>query len=250
VKKDIDCEVFQDQLDALGTGTLPDEGLSQLRAHAGACADCAMLLRMHEHLTAPPRADLEAAVPDEMVASMWPRIQRKLGGRSSLGGGRSWLVPAMAAAMVLLALGVGFMFVELQQLRGREQFLARQMVEQQRPASSNAVVRTAALAVRTAWERALARRQSVSIAQLGDMLRRVPENSTVLSASQLEALTRGAPSWAEAAWSDALSRVDLDDGIQAGELRIVLGALPVNPDRSMPTARILGLLRSGAAGSL
>jgi hypothetical protein len=250
VKKDIDCEVFQDQLDALGNGTLPDEGTSQLRAHAAACADCAMLLRMHEHLAEPSRSALEAAVPENMVASVWPRVRLELGGHSWSERRWSWLVPTMAAAIVLLTLGVGFLFGQLRQLQGREQLLARQVLEQQDPESSNAVVRTAALAGRPTWERALARRQTVSTAQLGDMLRSVPENSTVLTPSQTEALIRGAPSWTRAVWSEALSRIEMDDGIQAGELRDLLRELPVDPQRSMPTARILGLLRSGAAGSL
>jgi hypothetical protein len=262
VKKAIDCDVFQDQLDALDEGTLPDEGWEQLRLHAASCPECAMLLKMHEHTAAPSRADLEAVVPDDLLASMLPRVEAAIGERQAVsirdwrrGRGPGWLVPAMAAAIVLLALGVGFLFTQLQQLQGSEQVLARQVVEQQRwlaeldvRMSANAVVRTAALAGRTAWERALARRQNVSVAELGDMLRRVPASATVLSASQLQALIGGVPSWARAGWSEALSDVDRGDGIQAGELRQLLQALPVDPERTMPTARIFGLLKGGAAG--
>jgi anti-sigma factor RsiW len=262
VKKAIDCDVFQDQLDALDEGTLPDESREQLRLHAASCPECAMLLKMHEHTAAPSRAGLEAVVPDDLLASMLPRVRAAIGDRRAVsardsrrGRGPGWLVPTMVAATIILALGVGFLFTQLRQLQGREQALARQVVEQQRwlaeldsRMSSNAVVRTAALAGRTAWERALARRQNVSVAELGDMLRRVPASTTVLSASQLQSLIMGVPSWARAAWNEALSDVDRGDGIQAGELLQLLQALPVNPERTMPTARILGLLKGGAGG--
>jgi hypothetical protein len=264
VKKAIDCDVFQDQLDALDEGTLPDEGMEQLRLHAASCPECATLLEIHEHTAAPSRAGLEAAVPQDLLASMWPRVRAATHERqvvsdrdSRRGRGPGWLVPAMAAATILLALGVGALFTQLRQLQGREQALAQQVVEQQRwlaeldvRMSSNAVVRTAGLAGRTTWERALARRQNVSITELSDMLRRVPASATVLSASQLQTVIGGGPSWAHAAWSDALSTVDGGDGIQAGELLQLLQALPVDPERTMPTARILGLLKGGAAGRL
>lgn len=262
MKKGIDCEVFQDQLDALGTGTLSGEGREQLRVHAESCPECATLLKMHEHTAASSLADLEAAVPAHMLDSMWPRVEAAIGERqvvsmrdSKRGRGPGWLVPAMAAATILLALGVGLLFTQLRQLQSREQVLAQQVVEQQRwlaeldvRMSSNAVVRTAALAGRTPWERALARRQNVSITEIGEMLQRVPASATVLSASQLEALIGGVPPRTRAAWSEALSDVDRDNGIQAGELLGLLRALPVGPERTMPTARILGLLKGGATG--
>ena len=259
---EIDCQVFQDQLDALGMGTLQDEGMRQLRLHAEACPECAMLLKMHEHTAAPSRAEREAAVPAHMLDSMWPRVQAEIGKQKTVSirdpkrwRGSGWLVPALAAATIFLALGVGFLFTQLRQLQGSEQVLAQQVVEQQRwlaeldvRMSSNAVVRTAALAGRTAWERALARRQTVSITEIGEMLQRVPASATVLSASQLDALVGGVPFRTQARWSEALSGIDGGDGIQAGELLQLLQALPVDPERTMPTARILGLLKGGAAG--
>ena len=63
MKKDVDCLVFEDQLDALVAGGLPVEGLEQLRLHAFSCPDCAMLLKVKEHLTRPSLEGLEAAVP-------------------------------------------------------------------------------------------------------------------------------------------------------------------------------------------
>jgi hypothetical protein len=263
VTKEIDCEIFQDQLDTLHEVTLPDEGKRQLRLHAEACPDCAMILKMHEHTTALSQVELEAAVPDELLASMVPRVQSAIGDRKvvSMNDRRrrrapGWLVPAMAAATVILAVGVGFLFAELRQLQGSERALAQQVVEQQRwladldvRLSSNEVVRTAALAGRTAWERALARRQNVTLTEIAEMLERVPTSTTVLSSSELEALVAGVPSRTRDAWSEALSDVDARDGIQAGELLQLVRSLPVDPERTMPTARILGLLKGGAVGS-
>ena len=65
--KNPDCDVFQDQLDALQASALPEEGMEQLRLHAESCGDCAVLLRLHEHLVTPSLAELEAAVPDELA---------------------------------------------------------------------------------------------------------------------------------------------------------------------------------------
>ena len=75
MKKEIDCQVFEDQLDALLDGSLPDEGIGQLQLHALSCPDCAMLLRVHEHLALPSLEELEAGVPEELLTSMWPRIE-------------------------------------------------------------------------------------------------------------------------------------------------------------------------------
>lgn len=257
-----DCEVFQDQLDALQAGTLLEEGMDQLRAHADSCADCAMLLRVHEHLVVPPLVELEAAVPDELVASVWPRVRAEIatGGSARLRElrgwqGRSWLAPAMAAATLLLVIGSGLMYEEVRELRQREHALVQQIADQQRwlvgldlRTSTDPVARTARLAGRPTWERALARRNSVSVAELAGMLGSLPATTTVLDASQLEALYGNVPFWLAKAVRDAAAEVRTDDGLQAGELAQLIEALGVSSSRRISTTRLLGLAGGSASG--
>lgn len=121
MKKEIDCQVFEDQLDALLDGSLPDEGIGHLQLHALSCPDCAMLLRVHEHLALPSLEELEAATPEELVASMWSTVEAEVGPmvegvvkegkKEGLGGVSAgtpgvhrfpWLVPTLAAASIVL----------------------------------------------------------------------------------------------------------------------------------------------------
>ncbi|UCC71092.1 MAG: zf-HC2 domain-containing protein [Gemmatimonadota bacterium] len=255
--KNVDCEVFQDQLDALKAGALPEDGLAQLQAHAGSCPECATLLEVHEHLTSPALSDLEAAVPDELLASIWPRLQAEIATASSARlresrgwQGWGWLVPAMAAATLLLFLGSGLLFQEVRQLRQREDALVAQLAEQERwlaeldfRTSSDPVARTAGLAGRATWERALSRRRSVSVSELRNMLRSVPAAATVFDASELESLQRNIPFWMSSAARKAAAEIRPGDGVQAGELLRLLDTLDVDPGRRIPTARILALTR-------
>jgi hypothetical protein len=257
VTRNPDCEVFQDQLDALQAGALSEDGMEQLRLHADSCEDCAVLLRVHEHLASPPLGDLEAAVPDELVASVWPRVRAEIATgesarlRESRGWqGWSWLAPAMAAATLLLFIGSGLMYQEMRELRRREDALVQQVAQQERwlaeldlRTSTDPVVRTAGLAGRAAWERALARRKSVSVAELAGMLRSLPANNTILSASQAEALAGSLPFWMVSALSGTLEGIEAENGVQAGELSQLLDNLNVDLEKRVPTARILALFR-------
>ncbi|UCC83302.1 MAG: zf-HC2 domain-containing protein [Gemmatimonadota bacterium] len=257
-----DCEVFQDQLDALQAGALPEEGIEQLRLHAASCGDCAMLLRVHEHLAAPALGDLEAAVPDEMVASVWPRVRAEIATgesvrlRESRGWqGWSWLAPAVAAATLLLFIGSGLMYQEVRELRRRETALVQQVAEQERwlaeldlRTSTDPVARTAGLAGRPTWERALARRRSVSVAELARMLGSLPATTTIFDASDTEALYRNLPSWLAAAVENLATEVPTGDGLQAGELTRLVETLGVDSSRRISTTRLLALAGGSAPG--
>jgi hypothetical protein len=259
VTRDSDCEVFQDQLDTLQAGMLSEEGVEQLRNHAAACEDCAMLLRVHEHLATLPLAELEAAVPDELVASVWPRVAAAVAiGKSARlretrgWQGWSWLVPAMAAATLLLFIGSGLMYRELRESRRRESALLEQIAERERwlaelglRSSADPVTRTAGLAGQATWERALARRRSVSVGELSRMLSRLPATTTILDASQLEALYKSIPFWLAPAVRGAAADVRTEDGLQAGELARLVEALGIDSSRRISTARLLALAGGG-----
>jgi hypothetical protein len=257
VKQSTDCEVFQDQLDALNEGTLGEEGIEQLRRHADSCLDCAKLLDIHERLTSPSVVELEAAVPDQYVSSMWERVRADVAAQES---GRRWrpgvwqpsrwLVPTMAAASLFLLFATGFLLGELKRLRGREQVLVQRVIEHEKwlaeldlRTTTDPLARTAGLVTKRPWERVLSRRESVSISELEELLERLPARTTIVGASEWEALLESVPFWMNSAWRGAIELVRADDGIQPGELLELLGNLDVDPSRKISTNRILALTR-------
>ena len=256
MKKDNDCEVFHDQLDALQQGDLSEEGLEQLRRHAGTCSECAMSLRVHEHLAVSTLADLEAAVPHGLTESVWRGVKAELADRrgspsgEGRGGGRAtWLVPAMAAAILALAVATGVSFTELTRVQARERVLARTLAEQQtwlaeldERTSANANVLASGLAGR-GWARALSRRERITLAELSELLRRLPARTTVLTAAQAETLMGVAPLWAASGLEGAIGEAEIGDGVRADELLEMLERLNVDPDMTLRTSRIIGLLR-------
>jgi len=257
VNRPIDCEAFQDQLDALSEGKLPEAGMEQLRVHAASCAECAVLLRMHEHLAAPPLRDLEAAVPDEVLHSVWSGVENEIAGRRRASSSASWLgrawrwpVPVLAAASLVLFVASGLLYREVRQLSEREAVLTRRVTEQDRRlaeldvgTSLDPAARTARLAGRAVWERALSRQSSVSVAELRAVLRAVPANTTLFTTTESQALLGSVGFWGVTAAEAAFTRIDDGDGVQAGELLDLIDALNIDPERRIPTTRILSISR-------
>jgi RNA polymerase sigma factor (sigma-70 family) len=255
VKKGIDCDVFHDQLDALKEGSLSEEGLEQLRLHADACSECAMSLKLHEHL-ASALTNLEAAVPDELVASVWPGVEAEVNvkrsehpGDRSVRRGRSWLVPTLAAATLLLGVATGLLYKELTRVQARERVLAQTVTAQQswlaeldQRTSANATALEAGLSG-PGWARALPRREQMTIAELSDLLRRMPARATVLTTSQAETLLGAIPVWTPPGWRNAIGEIDIRDGVRAGELVEILDTLGVDPEMTLRTSRVLDLFR-------
>jgi hypothetical protein len=261
VTKPIDCQVFEDQLDALVNGDLPADGMEQLRLHSEACPDCAMQLRVHEHLAEPSLEELEARVPSSLVASLWPRVEGTLEARprtarptiKTSSRWRSllsaWQVPAMAAAILLLLIGSGFLFAQLRTVQARERVLAEQILDQREwlaelelRTSLDPVSRTASLTGRTNWIRALSREERITVRELREMLRSLPGNPTLLSATEVRALQRRAGFWTPMPWGEALREFDGEAGVRAQDLLAVMETMDLHPEINVPTARLVDLL--------
>jgi hypothetical protein len=155
----------------------------------------------------------------------------------------------MAAATVLLAVATGLLFKELTRVQARERVLARTVAEQQMwltdlddRTSTNANVLAAGLAGR-GWTRALSRREQISVAELSELLQRLPARTTVLTTAQAEMLMEAVPLWTPSGWKGAIGEVETQDGIRAGELLELLERWDVDPDMTLRTSRLLGLLR-------
>jgi len=260
VKQKVDCDVFQEQLDALLESRLPDAGMEQLRLHAAACSGCAMQLRVHEHLTVPSLSELESQVPDELAGSVVTRVQAQISthqgsSQPTRSTWRGWnrFVPTLAAATLLLFVGSGLLFLQVRQLREQEAVLVRQVTEQGRRLAQldarttmDPVARAASLAGRSLWERALERRSSVTVSELERMLQGAPASTTIFSATESENLSETLPRWMAGLVRDALSSIRTDDGIQVGELLHVVQALDIDTERRIPTSRILSVSRQAA----
>lgn len=247
-----DCDVFMERLDELKPDS-PPEALERLREHAASCAECRTLLRVHEHVSETPLEELEAEVPEEFVEGMWTRVESQLGaGRRR---GRAWLVPALAAASVALAVASGYLFREIQALREQERALGRQVALQQRwlaeldlRSSVGAAARTAALGGSPTWQRALARKEQVSVEELTALIAGIPRGTTIVGPEYTGRLLDKWIFLRSTLPQHVLSEIRLEDGLQADEALRLLRALRIPPNTRITTSRILGFT-VGARGA-
>lgn len=264
MKQNVDCAVFRHQVEELQRGRLTAEVVARLQRHAESCPQCAMLLKMQEHAALLGREDLEAAVPEEYVTTMWERVRSHVAPpeqateRQSRGRREPpWLVPALAAASLFLLLTSGLLLGEWKRLRAREAALVQRITDNERRLATfesgieaGPVARTAGLAGTPTWARLLARHGSVSVADLEALVADLPAGTTVLSASDWRALEASIPVWMGSVWSEAAEAIHAEDGVQAAELSALIARLDLEPGRSVPTARILSLTAGRGPGRL
>lgn len=249
-----ECQTFHDRLDDLVSGALPHEGQRQLRAHAERCPTCAMALQVREHLATLSAEKAEAAVPDDWVRSMWPRLQERFRVRSTrprpMGWRRRELAgPVAVAAAVVLLLGVGFLSHKVRALQLRADVLVQQLEQRERwlaeldsSPNASARARTAALAASADWERLLVRRERVTVAEVEAALGQLPPGTTILRAAQLRRLARRVTYGSAGELEAGLRSVDVEDGLQAEELLTLLEEWDLDPARSVATSRIFSWL--------
>ena len=262
MKKETDCQFFEDQLDTLLDGSLSGEGTRQLRLHALSCPDCAMLLRVKEHLVLPSLEELEAAVPEELLASMWPKVQAGVAAqRMDVSAGTSfpkrlrWFVPTLAAASIALLFSASFLFSELKRSEARELQLAQQVGELDRLVVGRTewVERTAKLAGggrnrARALDYVLSGQDYVTLDALLEILGRYPERMVLFDAPQVEALSgttsRPPPELRKilAVLGDALTTLGDAEGVRVGEFAEWLASLSFPPDMVLPKSQLIELL--------
>ncbi len=258
------CDAFHEQLDELIRGVAQEDAVQACRLHAETCVDCAVLLKLHEHLGGQSQDELEALVPSDWVRDMWSRIESEIELHGTAGGRRvqrqrnsGWLIPTLAAASLLFMVSTGYLLYELRSLRAREAQLAQQVSEHRgwladldrRTLLARAEQRTAKLAESNSWERLLARRGTVSKSDLDAMLASLPAESTLFSRADVERLSGRLPSRI-AVWRDLLGEIEIEDGIQAGEFRQLLNGLQLDEQTRIPAARIIAMYRSEVGAGL
>lgn len=249
----VDCTVFQDQLDTLERGPLPEAALAPFREHAATCPECAALLRMREELATPSLGELEAMVPEAWVSSMYGEVRRELEGReperrgSGRASARRWLVPTLAAATVTLLLANGLALRALRRAEARTDSLVEQVLDQQRrlvsledPTQERRGMVTA-YAARSGPVRSLEGRPDLTVGDLRAALQGVPGGTVVLSRTQASQLVRSRA--LPGPWRDALRPFEAgDEGVTARTLLGVLDDLKLPDGTPVPAARLFELL--------
>lgn len=253
----VDCQVFADQLEALVRGDLPEDGMRQFRLHAHECSECGMQLRVQEHLVEPRLLELEARVPDKMVEGMWDAVEAGLpaSGEAGLVDARAqfrprapWLVPTLAAATIVLLFSTGFLYWKTTRLQTRTQALTQQVEDQRywmaelEMGGADPVARTAALAGRSPWSRALSRQDEITLRSLRSLLARVPADRVILSRSQMDGVLRSRVPLSPPPLREILGRIPGTDGVTAAELLTALDELEMSPETALPTADLIALL--------
>jgi hypothetical protein len=223
-----------------------------------------MLLKVHEHLALPPLEALEATVPDEMVTSMWNRVEtsgtrparRRLGSR--------WQIPVLAAAAVVLLFSTGFLAKELRTTRAQVQDLANQadllsVWIGSSGEGANLVQRTANLAGGPSTRgRALALaflgQDDIRLENLVDLLRSLPDEEVLFRVSQLQTVGR-TPSMTASGSREVLALLERAAGdlgvtqepgqdreIRAGDLADWLATSGLSPDLVVPKSPIIEII--------
>jgi len=209
------------------------------------------LERMQQLLDIPPADELEAAVPDPHVTGMWRAVRKGRPARRGGGERRRWLVPALAAASVALAVVAAGLAAERGKILERQAELEGRLADRERrlaalesaarPEGPPAIVLLGA----PDWARELSRRETVSLGRIRELLAAVSPETTLLGTSELEAIAAARPLSfpGAAAWPDVAGTVDLADGLQAGELLDALASLDLGDATSISTARLMEIWR-------
>ena len=105
------CEEFSDRLGDLVKGRLGAEETAAMKAHLGSCRDCADIYEIKMTLMSDP-ADVPAEVEEALVS----KVVSDLAAAREMGNPRrSWasryLMPAMAAAIVIFVFLTGYMLI-------------------------------------------------------------------------------------------------------------------------------------------
>jgi hypothetical protein len=262
MKDSVDCQVFSDQLERLLEGTLPDQARRLLQDHADHCSSCATQLRVKGHLSHPSLAELETQVPDPVVETMYRRVRAALDEPAARAGAdtarwspadavpdpprstaRRW-VPLLAAASVALLLSTGVLGIQLRRAQLREARLAVQLdVQRARVAGLlTAGGRATGATGGASWLRFVPPQETITIAELMELLDRVPADRVILSEARV-GLLRSRPTTRTGRIMDGLlQEIPSDDGIRAGDLLRAMDRARIRRDLTVRTADLVDLL--------
>ena len=222
------CEEFNSRLTEFALGRMAGKDAEKMEDHLSSCSGCRDIYEIKQSLIFDP-ADIAEMVPVEVERSLVDAVISDVAAAREAGRpGRSWasryLMPAMAAAIVVFVFLTGFMLGEIRSLH-REAGDLREDV---------AVMETV-LAGRGRHGGLSALGQTAGRLTIGDatrFLRALPADTPVLSeeeARRLIAEDRGlrmvAGSMKERPW---------EGGLTSGEILLVIMGLDIDPDMRIP----------------
>ena len=247
------CEAFQDRLDRLGGNPPGELEIRELNQHTADCPDCAMMLEAYLHLAGPSNNELEAAVPDEMVDSMWMDVSSRAYDRGLTSGSKRFsflrvLVPVLAAAVVILVFALGFMLGELRHLRGIEDRMAAEIESRDETIAALHVRSDETTGLLTSdrfrnlvRRRYLQDRETYRVSELIAILEQMPPDTKILSAQEVNALIGGGSGSSYSPYYSRIQQIDYSNGLDAREAILLIDALGIDSSELIPREQIATL---------
>jgi hypothetical protein len=228
-----------------------------------------MSMKVLEHLALQGLEELEAAVPDDLLATVWPgveagvrparaRIHQAFSEELVPGRSHNWILPTLAAAAVVLLFSTGFLFSELRKAETQGAQLAGQIVDLQEEINENDanaewIQRTGRLAGNRrsrarALDYVLAGQEGITVAALVELLEKYPADMVLFEASQIDNLLgtpmRPPPELRRllSAVASALATLGDAQGVRAGELARWLATSGLPQDLMVPKTPLIDLL--------
>ncbi|MBN1165203.1 MAG: zf-HC2 domain-containing protein [Candidatus Krumholzibacteriota bacterium] len=234
MSQEINCEDFQNLLDALSGEETSAENLSALERHAASCPQCALLLEMRRHLSLPRQDALLSGIPDEYAATMWSRVQEDIDrrGYSSAfapfrpGAWRRALMPGLAAAALVMILTSLYLFLELGQVKKRERLLATRLERQELilRGLSRGISDAPSVGAPRGFPASLPgggflTQGQLTVGELIAYLEKLPRETTLLGPADSQELLSHSPGWpGSRPGARIFSSIDISDGVQAEEI--------------------------------
>jgi hypothetical protein len=228
-----ECDDFAAGLGAYLAGRAAPDTARQFEAHLATCGDCATLLALERRLAAATTADLEAAVPEALVAGLWERLEPQLPRQlRAVERRRPWYArPALAwAASLALLLGNGMLAGEVLRTRRHVDELAAALAPAREGAAGASWLAVGAAGLPRGWG-------ELTVGEAIARLDQVPESTLLLGPEAAGRWLAELPRIEGVAARAWLRRVKIDDGLQAGEARALLGGL--RSARGTPLRRLL-----------
>lgn len=222
------CEEFNSRLTEFALGRMAGKDAEKMEGHLSSCSGCRDIFEIKQSLIFDP-ADIAEVVPVEVEQSLVDSVISDIAAAREAGRPRhSWasryLMPAMAAAIIIFVFFTGFMLSEIRSLN-REAGELREDV---------AVMETVLAGRGRPGGRSVlgAMTGGLTIGEASSFLETLPSDTPVLSEEEVRCLIeedrrlrRLAGYMEERPW---------EGGLTSGELLLVIIALDIDPDMRIP----------------
>lgn len=234
------CEEFNSRLTEFTLGEMSGEEAALMEDHLSLCAGCREILEIKQALVFEPQA-LAEDVPEEIERALIDAVISDVSAAREAGQSRrSWasrfLMPSMAAAIVIFVFLTGFMLSEIRSLHRQAGELREDV----------AVMETV-LAGKSSTEGELpggrlifgamsggfqAGSDGMTIGDAARLLRELPPDTPVLSEVEAERLIAGNRRLRR--FAGYIDEKPWDDGLTSGELLLVIIKLDIDPETRIP----------------